>query len=159
MGDLRLQGANVGAARFTRGEGMWAGRGVIYFVCTNGGEARIGQVWRYFPSRYEGTSREKTSPGTLELFIEPNDPNLLHFGDNITIAPWGDLFLCEDGPESNNIVGVTPQGNIYIVGHNSMNLSEFAGGTFSPDGTTFFVNIQRPGLTLAITGPWKKGSA
>jgi len=29
---------------------------------------------------------------------------------------------------------------------------EFAGATFSPDGQTLFVNIQTPGLTLAIWG-------
>jgi secreted PhoX family phosphatase len=34
--------------------------------------------------------------------------------------------------------------------------SEFAGGVFSPSGETFFVNIQGAGLTVAITGPWKK---
>ena len=33
--------------------------------------------------------------------------------------------------------------------------SEFAGATFSPDGRTFFVNLQRAGLTFAITGPWE----
>ena len=27
--------------------------------------------------------------------------------------------------------------------------------TFSPDGSTLFVNIQDPGITLAITGPWR----
>ena len=32
--------------------------------------------------------------------------------------------------------------------------SEWAGATFSPDGKTLFVNIQTPGVTLAITGPW-----
>jgi secreted PhoX family phosphatase len=32
---------------------------------------------------------------------------------------------------------------------------EFCGACFSPDGTTLFVNIQQPGLTLAITGPWQ----
>ena len=31
--------------------------------------------------------------------------------------------------------------------------SEFTGPTFSPDGKVLFVNIQVPGLTLAITGP------
>jgi len=36
------------------------------------------------------------------------------------------------------------------------NDSEMAGATFSPDGSTFFVNIQHAGLTLAITGPWNK---
>jgi uncharacterized protein len=29
-----------------------------------------------------------------------------------------------------------------------------AGVCFSPDGNTMFVNIQYPGMTVAITGPW-----
>ena len=32
--------------------------------------------------------------------------------------------------------------------------SEFAGAVFSPDGEVLFVNIQYPGITLAIRGPW-----
>ena len=32
--------------------------------------------------------------------------------------------------------------------------AEWAGATFSPDGATLFVNIQTPGITFAITGPW-----
>ena len=32
--------------------------------------------------------------------------------------------------------------------------AEWAGATFSPDGDTLFVNIQTPGITFAITGPW-----
>jgi secreted PhoX family phosphatase len=36
-----------------------------------------------------------------------------------------------------------------------MNGSEFAGSTFSPDGSTLFVNMQRPGFTIAIKGPWQ----
>ena len=35
--------------------------------------------------------------------------------------------------------------------------SEFAGATFSPDGRWLFVNVQRPGITMAITGPWERG--
>jgi secreted PhoX family phosphatase len=34
---------------------------------------------------------------------------------------------------------------------------EFAGCSYSPDGQWLFVNIQRPGITVAITGPWGKG--
>jgi secreted PhoX family phosphatase len=45
-------------------------------------------------------------------------------------------------------------GEIYTLAKNALNSSEFAGGIFSPDGTTLFVNIQSPGMTLAITGPW-----
>ena len=37
-----------------------------------------------------------------------------------------------------------------------MNRTEFAGSCFSPDGSVLFVNMQGPGLTLAIRGPWKE---
>ena len=152
--DLRHQGFSNGAAMFARGEGMWYGNGAIYFACTNGGAARTGQIWRYVPSRLEGTTAEDIYPGQLDLFIEPNNSNLLENADNVTVAPWGDLILCEDGVGVQFLVGVTPEGNLYKFGKNSLNDSEFAGVTFSPDGTTLFVNIQFPGLTLAITGPF-----
>nr|MBP9232599.1 DUF839 domain-containing protein [Phenylobacterium sp.] len=32
--------------------------------------------------------------------------------------------------------------------------AELAGICFSPDGTTMFINIYAPGVTLAVTGPW-----
>jgi secreted PhoX family phosphatase len=35
--------------------------------------------------------------------------------------------------------------------------NEFAGATFSSNGQWLFVNIQTPGVTFAITGPWGKG--
>ena len=77
--------------------------------------------------------------------------------DNLTVAPWGDLILCEDGSGDQFLVGVTPEGGIYKFGRNAMaNPSELAGATFSPDGSTLFVNIQNAGLTLAITGPWER---
>ncbi|MFM1889879.1 MAG: hypothetical protein RLZZ565_636, partial [Planctomycetota bacterium] len=34
--------------------------------------------------------------------------------------------------------------------------SEFAGATFSPDGRVLYVNLQRPGLTFAVRGPWSR---
>ena len=35
--------------------------------------------------------------------------------------------------------------------------SEFAGATYSPDGRWLFVNVQNPGITFAVTGPWVGG--
>jgi secreted PhoX family phosphatase len=78
--------------------------------------------------------------------------------DNIGVAPWGDLVLCEDGGGEQFLVGLTPEGKLYKLGRNAQNNSEFAGACFSPDGTTMFVNIQHTGLTLAITGPWNNRS-
>ncbi len=159
LDDLRSRGASRGAARFSRGEGIWADRRTIYFACTDGGAAKAGQIWRYTPSRFEGADRERQNPGRLELFIEPNDKSRFENADNITVSPWGDLIVSEDGPGANYLVGITPNGELYPLARNAMNESELAGATFSPDATTLFVNIQRPGLTLAITGAWKRGQA
>ena len=152
--DLRHQGFSKGAARFARGEGMWATGEEIFFVCTNGGVRKAGQIWRYKPSPFEGTATEDRHPGQLTLFIEPNDSDLMENADNLTVAPWGDLILCEDGPGKQFLVGITPQGQLYKLAQNALNKSEFAGSVFSPDGSTLFVNIMTPGITLAITGPW-----
>jgi len=154
--DLRYQGFDKGAARFARGEGMVYGNGEIYFACTNGGKKQFGQVFRYLPSKYEGNiERENKAPGTLELFVESHDKELMKNCDNLCIAPWGDVILCEDDGKSSAIVGITPEGKMYHIGHIDMN-SELAGSCFSPDGATLFINAQRkPGQTIAITGPWK----
>lgn len=152
--NLRLQAFDKGAARFARGEGAWFGKNEAYFACTNGGKILSGQVFKYTPSPYEGTPREKDSPGKLELYVESKDQSILKYCDNLTVAPWGDVVLCEDHKHP-FVVGITPQGEYYKLAENVGYESEFAGGVFSPDGQTYFVNIQGPGLTFAITGPWK----
>jgi secreted PhoX family phosphatase len=157
-GDLRHRGFDAGAARFARGEGMWTGDDGIYFACTSGGRERKGQIFRYRPSPYEGTAQESRQPGTLELFVEPNDARLMENADNLCVAPWGDLIVCEDGTDDDYMFGVTPQGEIYRFGHNMTGGGELAGACFSPDGTTLFVNMQGQGWTFAITGPWEKAT-
>lgn len=153
--DLRYQGFAKGAARFARGEGIWFGEGEVFICCTNGGPRELGQVFRYVPSPVEGTPEERRRPGQLELFVESTDAALLDSCDNITVAPWGDLIICEDNGEKSRLVGVTPEGRIYHLGAIRYD-SELAGATFSPDGSTLFVNAQwNPGRTLAITGPWE----
>ena len=154
--DLRYQGFNNGAACFARGEGMWYGRDEIYFACTNGGHSSNGQVFRYIPGASEGKADERKSPGKLELFAESQSSKILKSCDNLTVAPWGDVVLCEDASHP-FLVGITPEGEYYKLGENVGYQTEFAGGVFSPSGEIFFVNIQGAGLTFAITGPWKKG--
>lgn len=34
---------------------------------------------------------------------------------------------------------------------------EFAGASFDPSGRYLFVNVQTPGVTFAIRGPWERG--
>lgn len=162
--DLATRGVAAGAANFTRGEGAWFGEGELYFCCTDGGPAQIGQIWRYQPSPHEGTPREREVPGRLTLFVESTDARLLEKCDNITIAPWGDLIVVEDGDGDQFIRGVTPDGALYTIGRNAATdtdgeYSEITGPCFSPDGTTLFFNVQSgPGRTFAVRGPWERRS-
>jgi uncharacterized protein len=142
---VRKQGQNKGAAIFSRGEGAWYGNGLVYFTCTNGGDVGQGQVFAYNPKN-----------DTLTLVVESSNVDELNFPDNITVAPFGDLFLCEDGTGTEYVQGVNQRGEVYRFAANAINGSEFAGACFSPDGKTMFVNIQTPGITLAIWGPWTR---
>jgi secreted PhoX family phosphatase len=152
--DLRKRGFEAGAARFARAEGIWHSDGQIYIACTTGGPKQKGQIWKYVPAEREGQGGADDS-GTLELYIESRDSQLLENCDNITMSPWGDLVLCEDREaDLVRLVAVTPAGKLYtLAGHHAK--SEFAGVCFTPDGSTLLVNIQHRGLTIAVTGPWR----
>lgn len=152
--DLRERGAEAGAATFARGEGLSAAGENFAFTCTIGGRARLGQVFAYWPSPLEGQADEHRSPGHLVLIAESTSDSLLTHADNITMAPWGDLIVCEDTSEHCGLVGIRPDGKQYAIADNAYSNSELAGACFSPDGRILFVNIQYPGTTLAITGPW-----
>ncbi len=141
--DLRIRGFKDGAACFARGEGMWYSEGSIFIACTNGGKKQRGQIW-------------KLTRNKIELYSEPNDADLVDNCDNLTVAPWGDLILCEDGKGDQFLDVITPEGKIFKLAKNAKSSGEFAGVCFSPDGSTLFVNMQKEGLTLAITGPWKE---
>ncbi len=152
--DLRQRGAALGAVRFARGEGLHMGltgadQVELYFCCTSGGAAGLGQIFRFFPGQ-DGAA------DMLELFFESSNKEQFDYGDNLTVAPFGDLIVCEDqytDTNNNRLVGITPQGEAYTFGRLRM-FTELAGGCFSPDGKWFFVNAYSPTLTVAITGPW-----
>jgi len=151
--ELRLTNAASGAAKFARGEGITFaldndGRSII-FACTEGGAQHLGQIWKYRSDPENGTSH------TLEMIYECNDASILDSVDNIAFAPWHDLILCEDGGDGNFLRGLSPEGHIYNIARNAHpDKAEFCGACFSPDGSTMFVNVQEPGFTFAITGPW-----
>lgn len=154
------QGRAQGAATFGRLEGCWYGNGKIYFVSTDGGAARQGQIWELSPNK-----------GYIRLVFESPAAATLNAPDNICVSPRGGLVLCEDGSGDQFIHGLTVTGTIFPFAKNNAVLngerngirgdfrgSEFAGACFSADGKWLFVNIQTPGITLAITGPWGDGA-
>lgn len=56
---VRIEAQSKGAALFSRGEGMWYGDGLIYFVVSGGGDQGNGPVWAYDPR-----------PETVTLLVE-----------------------------------------------------------------------------------------
>ena len=147
------QGLELDATTFGRLEGCFYGNGRIYFTATNAGDRYLGQVWEYAP--------QGTDQGMLTLLYESKDPGALNRPDNICLGSNGELYICEDNQQSVHLRIMTPKGemsglgrNIYRQDNVDYSAQEFAGVTFSPDFKTLFVNIQIPGLTLAIWGPW-----
>lgn len=169
---VRRQFRDDAITRAHKLEGQWWNDDGVYFVSSyadapdgpeEGGEAGAdrgraepvhnGQVWFYDPAAETVT--------LTVLFGVREDPDLeMRFErpDNITISPQGGLILAEDGDGTSHLVGMTERGRAYALARNDLDDSEFCGPVFSQDGRHLFVNIQQPGLTLAITGPWARPS-
>ena len=144
------QGLGEGAATFARLEGCFYGNGRVYFTSTNGGDKELGQVWEYVPSGKD--------EGHLTLLLEVTDSSVLFMPDNICLA-GRNLIICEDNDQRSYLRVLTPQGHVFDLAENiaqGFEIKELAGVTFSPDGQTLFVNLQVPGMTFAIWGPWER---
>ncbi|WP_101845450.1 alkaline phosphatase PhoX [Halobacillus sp. Marseille-P3879] len=142
------EAGDKGCIAFSRLEGAFFEGGVFWFDDTSAGDKDLGRVYRYIPAT-----------NTLELFYESSSANDLEMPDNICITPWGDLWIAEDGDGVDRIIGMTPEGETYVFAENKINDSELAGPAFSTRGDTFFVNIQTPGITFAIWGPFARKNA
>lgn len=153
------QGLDRGGAIFSRLEGATFGDGRLYVTATDGGDARMGQVWEVDPER-----------SRLRLVFESPGAPVLNMPDNLTLSPRGGLAVCEDGTATPCVHGLTRDGRIFRFARNNITLDtprngltgdftqrEFAGATYSPDGRWLFFNAQTPGITFAVTGPWAEG--
>lgn len=147
-GSTRAQGHALGCTQFARTEGITYHDGAIYFCCTNGGRAHAGQVWKFDLRR-----------DRLSLAVEADSRAIMDGPDNVAPSPMGDLLVCEDGRDEDRVLGLTRAGAVYPIARNAYNDSEMAGACFSPDGNVLFVNMQHPGVTYAIRGPWRERRA
>lgn len=158
------QGLVQGASSFRRGEGLWFGAGLVFICATSGGAARCGQVFAHDPVRQ-----------TLRLIYESAGAGVCDQPDNIVMSPGGGLVLCEDADNPvSRLHALDMKGAIRAFCRNHVDFSdsgigpvsrpsgrrwsrnfrdsEFCGAAFH--GDWLFVNIQWPGVTVAITGPW-----
>lgn len=174
------QALTQGCARMSRGEGIWYSAGKMFIVDTAAGVNGSGSV-----GNGEGAVWELTlATMRLRAIFVSGHQTAGNNPDNVTVSPRGGVVLCEDGGGSTDafgtgarLLGLNPAGEAYIFCKNNVNLSaqqvagagktvgaadhrgsEFCGATFDPTGRVLFANIQTPGITVAITGPWNKGN-
>jgi secreted PhoX family phosphatase len=145
--ELRQEAQARGAAVVRRGEGIWRVGNGFAFTSTSGGRQGYGQIFHLTPEA-EG--------GTLALVYESDDRATLDMPDNLTLAPWGDLIVCEDNQRSEHLRIVTRDGRVLPLAHNARSSGEFAGACFAPNGALLLVNLQEEGLTLAVEGPFER---
>jgi len=151
------QGRAQGGARFTRLEGIWAARRRIVFASTSGGAARRGQIFEL------DTRRDR-----LRLLLESSGSAQLDSPDNVAVGPHGGIVLCEDGRGSDRVLALSRRGALVELVRGDVRLagergffgdfssSELAGACFDRRGEWMFLNVQRPGITVAIRGPWRR---
>ena len=150
------QGSARGGMRFRRLEGCCWDAGHLYFVSTDGGLAGKGQVWDL-----------DLAADTLRLFYEAGRDDALDMPDNIAPTPSGALLLCEDHDDPpSRLCMLTPAGEVSALAENNVVLdglkgwrgdyreAEWCGACWA--GDWLFANLQEPGITFAITGPWEE---
>ena len=179
-----VQGRDKGCLRMSRLEGCWysAMDRLVYLVDTSSGVDEEGTI-----GRGEGSvwTLDPASDQLTCIYQSENKAAGNNF-DNVTVSPRGGVLLCEDGGGyeddfgmGERLMGLTPAGETYLFAKNNVMLTradlnragksmefieaddhrdnEWAGATFDPSGRILFVNIQTPGITFAIAGPWERG--
>jgi hypothetical protein len=159
------QGLAAGGSAFISLEGCAFHDGRIYFTSKLGGRANAGYVFEFDPGRQ-----------TVWLVYESPGHGSFSGPDNIVMSPRGSLVICEDRVNllkaGHSLAGLRPDGTLFRFcqvnprlrgqhgGHDlgaTLRTSEWAGATFSRDGLWLFCNLYNPGVTFAITGPWRDG--
>jgi len=168
-----------GALRMSRGEGIWYSYGKMFIVDTSTGVDGTGRKGRGNGSVWV---LDLFSQRLRALFVSGNEL-AANNPDNVTVSARGGVLLCEDGGSSPDefgpgarLVGLTRAGESFYFAKNNVQLtsqqaadagktiaegdyrsSEFCGACWDPVARTMFVNIQTPGITVAINGPWERG--
>ncbi len=164
-------------------EGAWGDRHGMYFVASFAfGPADLpadatphdGQLWYYDYASQTLTLRayfpysERNHAATLEPETGLGHSLDLAFDgpDGCHVSPYGSLVLTEDGVAAQHLLSWTRETGAQAIARNLIPFelnengktvySEMTGPTFSPDGTVLFGNVQEPGHTFAIRGPWKR---
>jgi uncharacterized protein len=153
---VRRQFGDDEVTRSRKLEGMWWADGGAYvvssFARSKDGDAvtHDGQVWFLDPRAGTLTLRIRFAPADGDNTL-PDGP------DNITVSPYGGVIMAEDGQGSPHLLGASTDGAVFFLAQSETKVGkEFCGPVFSADQRTLFVNLQGPGMTFAIQGPFDK---
>ncbi len=175
-----LQSTAAGGIRLSKAEGICRREGRFYIVDSEAGVDALGRTGRGAGAIWELDPAQ----GTLRAIFVAGRQIVADNIDNITVSPRGGLFLCEDGHPvidrygpGTRLLGITAAGESYAFAKNVVALSarqiasagkhveprdyrpeEWAGCCFDAKGEVLFANIQEPGITFAIWGPWERGN-
>lgn len=180
---IRSQFADGTVTHSKKLEGAWGDRHGAYFVSSFSFEPgdlpedatrHDGQLWFYDYSD-ETLTLQMYFPYNEMLHSETVDPetglgrsrDLAFDGpDGCHVSPYGSLVLTEDGNTANHMLSWSRETGAQAIVRNlivqeqndsGQNVySEMTGPCFSPDGLVLFGNVQEPGHTFAIRGPWAK---
>lgn len=179
---LRLQFADDEITRSKKLEGAWATDQGMYFAASYATSADIpanatphdGQLW-YYDFREATLTLVAYFPYNPVLHTETPDweralghsLDLAFDGpDNVHVSPYGSLILAEDGSTAQHTLAWSRKYGAQAIVRNRIVLErsdeggnvygEMTGPCFSPDGRILFVNVQEPGHTFAIRGPWAR---
>lgn len=180
---VRKQFADGEVTRSKKLEGAWGDRHGLYFVASFAFAAgdlpadatkHDGQLW-YFDYATQTLTLVAYFPYSEQLHSDTLDPETglgrsrdLSFDgpDGCHVSPYGSLILTEDGNTANHMLSWSRETGAQAIVRNRIVLeqtdaganvySEMTGPTFSPDGIVLFGNVQEPGHTFAIRGPWRR---
>ncbi len=179
---VRKQFSDGEITRSKKLEGAWGDRHGLYFAASFAIAAtdlpanatkHDGQIWyydyagktltlkAYFPYNpllhAETPDWETTLGDSLDLAFDGPD--------NVHVSPYGSLIIAEDGNTANHLISWSEELGAQAIARNLIGLeksaaggnvySEMTGPTFTPDGSLLFGNVQEPGHTFAIRGPWR----
>lgn len=171
-----------GAAIFGANEGCWVAAGTVYFTDKQVAAApnRAGRIW----ALDLGTNMLKAIFVSNDITVGNSPDNLcvsprggILFNEDGSGTGLNAAGQSISVP-AQRLMALRPDGSSYVFANNNYNFTaaqlsaagkpgrvtgdqrntEWCGSCFAPDGRVLFVNLQGPGITFAITGPWAKGT-
>ena len=136
---------------------MWWGDDGAYVVSSyarpdddGSAQRHDGQVW-FLDPRAGTLTLEILFTATDNQDDDPDGP------DNITVSPYGEVIIAENGEGQVYLLGATPGGEIYFLAHRAARTrttTRSSAGRCSHRTRALFANLQGPRYVFAIRGPF-----